>query len=202
VNQENGRPTVRQRPHRSVYPVVAFVLTLLPIGAVLAANTAAIAPPNVLEVRTLEEVVVTGDLESLSSAQTAVNAAEDRFYARYNKLNKDHRFDVNCRQQTPSDHVSRFTKRVCDPVYVDEATQIEAMKMFPANGLQKGDAFVTLASAVLLREAGLPELRRRTLDLIRSDPELLRALLERARLQEHYDALRKKKFDGRTVVAD
>jgi hypothetical protein len=181
---------------------MTLVLTLIPSVAVHAANTTAIAPLNVAGVKTLDEVVVTGDLESLRSAKNAVDAAEDRFYARYNKVIKDHRFQINCRQQTPSDHVSRFTTRVCDPVYVDEATHVEALKLFPSNGLQSGDVFVTLASAAIIRKAGLPELQKRTLDLIRSDPELLRALLERARLQVHYDALRKKKFDGQMVVAD
>ncbi len=199
VRRKNNASTTRRRRH---LVCMLMALAVAPATSLPAAETAAVAPPNVTEVKTLDEVVVTGNLESLSAARNAVLAAEDRFYARYNKLNKDSRFDVHCRQQTPSDHVSRFTTRVCDPGYVDDATQIEALKMFPSNGLQKGDVFVSLASAVLFRQAGLPELQRRTLELIRSDPELLRALLERARLQEHYDTLRQKKFKGRTIVSD
>jgi len=46
------------------------------------------------------------------------------------------------------------------------------------------------------------ELRKRTLDMLNKDPELKRALLERARLEQHYEALRKEKFRHRWIVWD
>ncbi|MEP7314513.1 MAG: hypothetical protein ABI859_18160 [Pseudomonadota bacterium] len=191
-----------QRPQRLLLTAVAIALSLSTTAPLLAKEAAAVTPSDVTGVKSLDEVVVTGNLESLSAAKKAVVEAENRFYARYNDLNKDDRFDINCRMETPSDHHSRFTTRVCDPAFVDEGTHVEAMQLFPSNGLGSGDVSVTLASASSIRKAGMPELRRRTLELIRKDPELMRALLERAKLQEHYEALRAKKSQDRPFSWD
>ena len=178
--------------------LLVLALVLGP-SAALAAETAAIAPPNVTEVKALEEIVVTGDLNSLSGAKNAVIEAEDRFYARYNDLNKDDLYDVHCRLETPKDHHSRISSRVCEPAYIGEGTHSEAMRLYLPNS---NGGTVNLTSTESIRLAGLPELKKRTLELIRKDPELLRALLERARLQQHYDALRKQKLKDRRIVWD
>ena len=181
--------------HSFVFAALALVT---PAVAVLAADTAAIAPSDVTEVRALDEVVVTGNLKSLSEAKKAVIEAEERFYARYNELNKDHRFDIVCHMDVPADHPSRITTRVCEPRYISDGTNAEGVKLqsIPTEGN------IRLASTESIRMAGMGEMRKRTLELIRKDPELLRALLERARLQEHFDELRKEKFKDRWISWD
>ncbi len=46
------------------------------------------------------------------------------------------------------------------------------------------------------------DLKARTLQLLDKDPELLRALLERARLERYYNDLRARKFKNRWIVRD
>ena len=54
----------------------------------------------------------------------------------------------------------------------------------------------------VIRAAAMVEMRKRVLERLKKDPDLLRALLERAKLQQHYEALRKKKFENAWVVWD
>ncbi|MEP7314512.1 MAG: hypothetical protein ABI859_18155 [Pseudomonadota bacterium] len=163
-----------------------------------AAETTAVAPADLSAVRSLDEVVVTGKLDSLSEARKAIVEAEDRFYARYNQLNEVDAFDINCRMETPTG--SHLSFRVCVPRYVDEGTQAEAARLVMANAT---GGSVMVASAASVRATLMPEMKKRTLALVRKDPELLRALLERARLEQYYKELRAEKFrDGRWIVWD
>src|SRR3982751_3474558 len=56
-----------------------------------------------------EEVVVRGT--RLYELRAAIIAAEDRFYARYNELNKVDDFDIECTVEAPTG--TRFKQRTC-----------------------------------------------------------------------------------------
>ena len=181
--------------------LLSFLLATLALAggpsiAVLAAETSAVAPADLSEIRDLEEIVVTGD-RTLSAAREAIVEAEDRFYNRYNELNTDDKFDIKCRMQEQG---SKFRVRVCIPRYVEEGTHAEAMKLLMPSSV--GGA-VMLASSETVGASLRAELKKRTLDLVRKDPELMRALLERARLEQYYQQLRKEKFkNGKWIVWD
>jgi hypothetical protein len=178
---------------RSFQVLSVLLATLVPVVPVAAAETVAVAPADLSGIRTLDEVVVTGKLDSLPAAREAVIAAEDRFYARYNELNKDDMLDVQCRFEQPTG--TRIPRRTCGTRMLDEETRAEAQTFV---GMAEGT--VNLVSAQALNAPVQAELRKRVLALTREDPQLLRALLERARLEQYYEDLSAKKFRTRKVV--
>lgn len=185
---------------RSAY---ALLLTAFAMPA-LAGKVEAVAPSNLGEVNSLEEVVIQGD-RTLSAARNAMVDAENRFYARWNDLNDDRRFDVRCHNEIPSDHPSRIWHRVCQPAFLEDLVQVASAEFVQAmqGGTTAGVGQVMLPSSnparVMLMRA---EMKKRTLAMLQKDPELMRALLEHARLQEHFEALRKEKFRDRWIVWD
>ena len=190
----------RFEPHCVTAPLMritaALLLTLAPCLTALAAETVAVSPADITNVKSLEEVTVTGSLNSLSKVRAAITAAEDRFYARYNELNQNHAYDILCKWEAPTG--SGVNRRVCQARYVDEETRSEAAKL----SLSVSEGIATLQSPDAIRLAGIAELRKRSLEMVRKDPELLRSLLERARLEKHYEDLRKEKFKDGWMVSD
>lgn len=182
--------------------IVASMLALAATPA-LGGKTVAIAPENLDALQSLDEVTVEGD-PSLSAARIAVQAAEDRFYRRWNNVNKDPKFDITCGMQTPGDHPSRIARRVCQPMFIERIAQDAAQRTMAAMqgsmGSQGGvvNVGVSEAEAMQLQR----ELRQRTLEALRKDPALQRALVEHARLAQHYEELRKEKFKDRWIVWD
>jgi hypothetical protein len=153
----------------------------------LAGEKAAVVPGDPARIRTLDEIIVSGELGSLGAAWKAVIEAEDRFYARYNELNKDDSMDIQCRFE--QDTGTRIPRRSCQPRLADELGHNEAEW---ALNKRSGE------SRRNKEEAMKADLKARTLKLLAEDPELLRALLERTRLEQHYEQLRTgKSGDGR-----
>ncbi len=173
--------------------VLTFLgLALLPFAG-WSATTKALTPKIVSEVHSLDEIVVTGDRDSLSGARKAIIEAEDRFFARFNELNKDNAYDISCDMVKPTG--TQIPMRLCNPRIVDDISHDETFEL-----IRRGEGVIT--SRDTLRSAAAVELKRRTLELLKHDPELLRALLEHARLEQHYQALRKAKFEKRMIVWD
>lgn len=176
---------------RLVRALSVLLAALLSFTPVLAEETVAVAPEDLSGMETLDEVVVTGKLDSLSAARQAVIAAEDRFYARYNELNTDDMMDIRCRFEAPTG--SRIPRRVCQPKLVEEAARDEALRFLDtANG----------NAAPLTMDSMKAELKARTLKLLAKDPELMRALLERARLEQYFNDLHARKFRNRWIAWD
>ncbi|MEY2854153.1 MAG: hypothetical protein RL030_1285 [Pseudomonadota bacterium] len=181
--------------------LVLFVLAAATAPA-WAEKTVAVTPAEIDQIRELEEVIVTGD-RKLSAARKAIEEAEGRFYGRWNEINGDRAFDIHCFAETPTG--TRLSTRVCVPLFVMNiqaaAAQQTLMAMQGGMSADGGNNVVVTDGTPLImlqREA----LRKRMLELANSDPELKRALLERARLDQYYQALRKEKFKGRLIVWD
>src|SRR5262249_26326653 len=68
----------------------------------------------------VDEIVVKGRQNKLSALRMEYVKLEDRFYAKYNKLNTDHQWDVNCNGEAATG--TRLKRRVCTPVFVDRIT--------------------------------------------------------------------------------
>jgi hypothetical protein len=178
-----------------VNKLLAMSLALLPCASAIAATDPANPAQDIMQVKTLDEVVVTGRIGTLSGLTKAIHAAEDRFYERYNELNKDYLMDIQCRNEAPIR--SNVKIRTCQPKAVDESTRTHALRLM---SVTEGDVSVMPASTI--RAMLLPEMKRRTLQMLNKDPQLRRALLEHARLVQMYDDLRARKFDGQFVVWD
>ncbi len=146
----------------------------------------------------LAEIIVTARQDSLSSLRLALVDAEDRFYARWNELNKDDALDIVCRTEAPIG--TRLKRRTCAPRLLDEANREQAMMMLSGNAGAGGS--VRAKGTGDLRTQAAAELKRRTLPLLDTDSRLRQALLERTRLQQMYDELRRDKLEDRLFVWD
>lgn len=175
--------------------LLAFSLAVLPCLPAFAATEAAAPAQDIMQVTSLDEVVVTGKLGTLSGLTRAIHEAEDRFYERYNELNKEELLDIQCRTEAPVG--SNLKHRYCQPKAVDEATRAQALGLY---SVREGN--VSMQSTDSIRLALQPELKKRTLQMLDKDPELRRALLEHARLTQMYDEMRARKFRGRAAVWD
>ena len=182
---------------RSWTAVAAFGLVCLPtaVFADYPARTEAQAPKDVFAVTSLEEIVVSGEREKLSAARKALVEADDHFYEVFNAGNDNHDYDMLCREEARTGTLIR--RRVCTPRIVEEGTQAEAARMYLAT-----EGNVMLLDQDFIRANAMVEMRKRMVERLKKDPELRRALLERARLQQHFDTLKKSKFEGRWIVWD
>jgi hypothetical protein len=155
----------------------------------------AVTPGDVMAVRDLEEVVIAGNDASLRAARKALIEAEDRFHARFNALNTDHRFDIVCHEEAATGTLIR--QRNCGARAIEDDTHEEAQRL-----LSTVQGNVRIASVEDLQMSWQVRLRDMAKERVGKDPELRRALLERIRLQQHLDALQRRKFAGRMVVWD
>lgn len=170
-----------------------------PAHAADAEPASPVAPENrVVPDPELDEVLITARTDSLSSLRQALIDAEDRFYARLNELNEDDALDILCRTEAPTG--ARLKRRTCAPRLLDDASREQAMLLVAGSGGTGGN--LKLKSTGDLRAMAAEELKRRTLPLLDTDPALRQALLERTRLQQMYDDLRRRKLDGKIVVWD
>jgi len=180
--------------------LAALVLAFQPHGRAIAAEKSAEAKAVETTVRSaateLEEVIVSGKLDKLSEVQKAMVEAEDRFWSRHNELNKNPYYDVTCLNEAETG--TRLKTRQCEAEYLRDAKRQDALRLF----IGYHEANIHLETEGSLAFAQQDELKRRVLANTLTDPELLHALIQRFLLQDRYDQLRKKKFDGHVVVWD
>lgn len=140
-----------------------------------------------------DEVIVRGT--PLWELRENVIKAEDRFYSRYNELNKVDDFDVDCRWDAPTgSHVkqrgclTRLAARV-DQVYTSD--YVNFLQGF--GPMPDSDPHVML----LDRYA---DFRDNVQYLLKMNPDLRRLVQERAAAVKRYNDERRKYFKGRLVV--
>lgn len=159
------------------------LVLLVTLQAAAATHEPSSPQADIMEVETLDEVVVKGNLTSLSGLRSAIVAAENRFYGRWNELNADDRYDIQCRIEAPTGR--RVFRRSCGPRIVDDFMHEVAMGLVRSNS----DSNSQYKTSDDVRLAAARELKKRTLVLLGQDPELRQAFLERARLDELYKAM-------------
>ena len=162
------------------------------MSPIFAAEEPVQPPPDI------ESVIVSGHLNKLSEVRKAITNAEDRFYARYNELNKDDDFDIECSMEAPTG--TRFKARECLPKFAAARTKEDVDALFSKATAVDGGVFKPWAGAMISNR--MPELKSRMMQIVKSDPELLRLLRERARLEQHYKELSEKKFKGRFIAVE
>ncbi len=100
--------------------------------------------------QTLEEVIVMGMKLKPYELRQRIVEAEDRFYLRYNEINDEDEFDVNCivvaRTGTNLKH------RICRPVFEERAIQEHGREVF----LIRQDVQDQLANGLVKRAPGTP----------------------------------------------
>jgi len=183
---------------------ISLAISLLAMAAgpaaLAASGTEPAAHPNFADTVSkttteLDEVIVSGKLDSLSDLRKAIVDAEDRFLTRYNELNKSALYDVKCVTYEPTG--TRQKVRYCEPDFIADAKRDVVV-----NGLHGGNLGDIAGREMIVQHWGQPALQKHMKALVESDEELQRALVERSLLIERYDRVRKQKFDGRKVVWD
>jgi len=152
------------------------------------ATATAQTPKDSSRITSLDEIVVSGKLDTLSGIRQALIDADDRFNARYNALNSDHDYDIVCRLETPTG--SHIAIRLCQARIVDELTAAQGRTFF--RNLSSNATTLTGSPDSVRKETNV-EVARRTLALLKTDPELQHDLLEHLKLEQLYKDLREKK---------
>jgi hypothetical protein len=178
--------------------ILRTLLTTMAANAALCTSFLAAAPCAAASAdkgEVIEEVVVRGT--RLYELRAQIVAAEDRFYARYNELNKVDDFDIDCNQVQITG--TKFITRRCAPRLQDKVLAADAKEVLEAmqDGRQKRGED---PNAILARHSG--EYKQNMLDILKRDPQLRALVRERDKAQERYDREHKKRMKGRLVLAD
>jgi hypothetical protein len=133
----------------------------------------------------IAEVEVTAERANLAEMRAAIVRLEQQFYARYNQLNTNHRYDIIlCRSlKITGSHVDR---RFCEP-----AALVTVPRSKVAWLSYQGSIANTEAPASVETPGDPAELRayqRNMVEVVRRHPELLELVKERNALAERYRA--------------
>lgn len=173
---------------RWTWALIAGAAFLAPTcGAVEAAAARPAAASGVSE-----EVVVHGT--ALWALREDVIKAEDRFYARYNELNKVDDFDVECKWSAPTG--SHIQQRGCLTRLAMRADQVYASDY--VNFLQGAGPMPDNDPHMVLLDR-YTEFKENVLYLLKTSPELRRLVRERAEAVKRYNDERRRRFKGRLL---
>jgi hypothetical protein len=146
-----------------------------------------------------EEILVRGT--RLYELRAAIIAAEERFYARYNELNKVDDFDIQCTVAAPTG--SRLKQRTCQTKLQARAQQEQGREFLQmvqdqaAGGTGGMPPSTDPDSAFLAR---YQDYKENVLYLLKMNPELRRLVREREEAEKRYDTQRKRQFKGRWLA--
>jgi hypothetical protein len=134
----------------------------------------------------LDEVIVKGN--RLWQIRKAITDTEDRFYARFNKLNSDNDFDIYC---------SRI--RRCLPVFYMDA-QMEEANHGIADALAHGSPILLSGYAQVVWLERYPDYRQKALAVINNDRQLRALIHQRQALGKKLSERRKEIFKDRWIT--
>ena len=122
----------------------------------------------------LNEVLVEGS--PLWKLRKKMVKVEDQFYALYNKVNKDKDFNVNCHIEKPTGRIIK--ERVCRVEFIEDAQALEAQSLLDGH---------TAPPADMVAQARELDFEKHFLQVVNSDPRLLKLVREREELGKRYD---------------
>jgi hypothetical protein len=131
------------------------------------------------------EITVRANRE-LEKLRLEIDAAQDRFIAKYNELNKDPQYAMKCSDEAPTG--SRFAHHNCVPEFLNTATNAE-MRAALDGHFAPPAALVTAS-----KRAGF---QQNMLDIASSSPELQNLARDQADLQARYDKLLRRTIGAR-----
>lgn len=143
----------------------------------------------------IDEVVVNGT--PLHELRAAVLAAEERFYERYNELNKVKDFDIECVVAPPTG--SRLNRRTCRTILqlnaqADQGREFVQMVRDLGDGVTGVPPSTDPDAAFLWR---YQEYKENVLYLLKMNPDLRRLVHDREEAAKRYDSERVRRFKER-----
>ncbi len=174
--------------------VAAWLICLPPgIGASEAAAAPDVAPPDITPTapakpyEQLDEIIVQGT--RLWQMHKAITDADDRFFARYNEINKNHDFDVHCAMEAPLG--TKLKQRICRAAFQEKAEEEWARALLQGTAANPPE---------VVRVAREDQYRKNLLDVVRGNPELMKMLRQRDALEKKYEAELKKRMKGKWIL--
>ncbi len=177
-------------------------LKVLPWVLLTGLIQAASAAEPVVSPALLDEVLIEGRGATQNELLQQLVNVENRFYERYNELNDNDDFDVNCTREAPIG--TRLQGRSCRAVYQEKAERTEGQESYwwyfhtmdlgaASGGImgrerQPARAVSPPAPAMLAILARRDEFRKTMVEVTSRNPELVRLLQERAELVKRYEA--------------
>jgi len=149
-----------------------------------------------------DEVLVRGT--RLRELKAAIVEAEDRFYARYNELNKVDKFDVECMQDAHTG--TKLKQRRCFAKLQLEAKSLNGIETLQMRQEQEGPTPHpgrppnTNPEGIWL--AHYDEYRENMLYLLKMNPDLRRLAREGEDAQKRYDREHKRRLKGRLILIE
>lgn len=144
----------------------------------------------------MDEVIVSGQLDSLSQLRKALDRAEDRIYERYNEVNRGTQYDIECTYEAPLG--SRQKVKKCQPRYVSDEMHEEAFDVLFRNQ-NKATRLRPVSELASGRQSFL---RQAMLEAAQKDPQMQRAMVEHSLLRERYEKVLKEKLSQHRAVWD
>jgi hypothetical protein len=145
-----------------------------------------------------DEIIVRGT--RLWELRAAVVEAENRFYTRYNDLNKVDDFDIECTVEAPTG--THIKKRSCVTKLQQNLRAEYARDYVYMLQLQSDDLPASLPNlepnSVML--ARYDEYKQNVLYLLKMNPELRQLVRQRNAAEKRYGDERKKHFKGRLAL--
>ncbi len=177
-----------------IFPVAAWIFCLsLGMGSA-AATTPDVTPPadtattaSAKPDEPPDEVIVLG--KRLSQMRKAVTDADDRFFARYNEINKDHDFDVHCIVEAPVGTLIK--RRTCRPVFQEKGDEDYARSLLDGTGAIPPE---------IVRLLHQDEYHKHMLEVVRANPELMKMVSERDVLKKQYEAELKRRMKDKWIL--
>ena len=174
--------------------VAAWLICLPPgIGASEAAAAPDVAPPDITATAPakpdgqLDEIIVQGT--RLWQMHKAITDADDRFFARYNEINRNHDFDVHCAMEAPLG--TKLKQRICRAAFQEKAEEEWARALLQGTAANPPE---------VVRVAREDQYRKNLLDVVRGNPELMKMLRQRDALEKKYEAELKKRMKGKWIL--
>jgi hypothetical protein len=182
--------------HRTLANLSILALVLARPAAAADASRPDFAATVASTTSEMEEVIVSGKLDSLSQLRKALDRAEDRVYERYNEINKGSAYDIECITEAPLG--SRQKVKKCQPRYVSDAMHEDAFDALFRNQ----NSATKLRSVSALAAGRQTFLRKAMLEAAQKDPQMQRAMIEHSLLKERYEKVLKEKTSRQRVVWD
>lgn len=197
------------RRHRRVVPAAAVLLPLF-LPAPLALYAAAQDTAG-QEVRALDEVTIEGH-RGLRTLRAQMIRLEDRFYARYNDLNTEDRFDIHCDETASTGSLVKH--RRCAVVFESRAREDEgqrhhrallhAMPNGPggattyATGSEDsgGKEWIAPVPAIVAITMQRDQFKATMTRVTQGDAELVELLRQRQELADRYEKMRRRVSGG------
>jgi hypothetical protein len=168
-------------------PLMAAETAPVPVPTSVTAPAGQVPPVSGPRDEELDEVLVKGT--KLWQMRKEIVATEERFFRRYNELNKNDDFDIHCAMEAPTG--TRLKSRICREQYIEDAEAEQAQAMLRGEYAPPPE---------MVRLERFDDYKKNVLQVVNSDQELRKLIRQRDAIEKKYLAERKKRMKGKWIL--